>query len=148
MPLFPVILKPKCTNVKAPHNHKTMEGVEPTFQLYISIKTNIPNVQYINLFEFLLKELELKIEIEHLMSIFEFAQSFNERFNAGLASSHRIFADTCLPTDNANNQLAKSRRLMQTARQNQAEEIQQIKTSKRPAKSVRFKAAPNNLLEE
>ena len=80
-----------------------MEGVEPTFQLYISIKTNIPNVQYINLFEFLLKELELKIEIEHLMSIFEFAQAFNERFNAGLASSHRIFADTCLPTDNANN---------------------------------------------
>jgi len=37
---------------------------------------------------------------------------------------------------------------MQTARQNQAEEIYQIKTSKKPAKSVRFKASPNNLLEE
>ena len=90
-----MILKPKCTYLGKPHDHFKNPGdsveerkaeeskeeskkkeqqpvdVEPTFQIYTSIKTNIPNVQYINLFEFLLKELELKIELDHLMSIFE-----------------------------------------------------------------------------
>ena len=132
MPLFPVILKPKCTNPKVPHNHFTMEGVEPTFQLYISIKTNIPNVQYINLFEFLLKELELKIELEHLMSIFEWAQAFNEKFNAGLASSHQIFADTCLATettDETRMQLMDSAEVIDTTKP---------RKSSKPKKSVHF----------
>ena len=99
MPLFPVILKPKCTNPGEPHDHFTMENVQPCLQIYISIKTNIPNVQYINMFEFLLKELELRIELEHLMSIFEWAQAFNRGFDQGLAYSHQIFADKYLTTE-------------------------------------------------
>jgi len=50
-----------------------MENVSPVMAFYASIKTNIPNVQYINFLEFLIKEIEIKIEIEHLMSIFTFA---------------------------------------------------------------------------
>lgn len=96
MPLFPVILKPKCTNQGKPHNHFTMENVEPCLQMYTSIRTDIPNVQYVNWLEFLVKELELRIELEHLMSIIEFAQAFNEKFEAGLASSHQIFNDANL----------------------------------------------------
>lgn len=53
---------------------------------------------YINWFEFLLKELELCIEIDHLMSIFEFVQVFNEKFDNGLVSSHQIFSDDKLTT--------------------------------------------------
>ena len=98
-PLFPVILKPKCTNQGQEHDHFTMEGVQPALQIYISIKTNIPNVQYINWFEFLLKELELRIEVEHLLSIFEFAQDFNEQMEKGLAECHQIFVDTNLTTE-------------------------------------------------
>jgi hypothetical protein len=30
-PLFPVVLKPRCTAGENPHNHDTMEGVEPLF---------------------------------------------------------------------------------------------------------------------
>lgn len=70
-----MILKPKCTTQNAQHNHfgKVMENVSPVMAIYTSIKTNIPNVQYINFLEFLIKEIEIKIEIEHLMSIFTFA---------------------------------------------------------------------------
>lgn len=50
-----------------------MENVEPCLQMYTSIRTDIPNVQYVNWLEFLVKELELRIELEHLMSIIEFA---------------------------------------------------------------------------
>ena len=51
------------------------------------------------MFEFLLKELELRIELEHLMSIFEWAQAFNQGFDQGLAYSHQIFADKYLTTE-------------------------------------------------
>ena len=63
------------------------------------MKTNIPNMQYINWFEFLFKELEIKIEIDHLMSIFEFVQVFNEKFDNGLVASHQIFYDEDLTTE-------------------------------------------------
>ena len=85
-PLFPVMLQPK---EGAPY----AENLQPCFEFYVSLKTNIENVQYINWFEFLLKELEIRIEIDHLMSIFEFVQVFNEKFGEGLVKSHQIFSD-------------------------------------------------------
>ena len=99
LPLFPVLLKPKCTAQGDEHDHFTMVNVQPTLQIYVSIKTNIPNVQYINWFEFLLKEMEIAIELEHLMSILEWVQAFNMKMESGLASSHKIFADTSLTTE-------------------------------------------------
>ena len=57
----------------------------------MSLKTNIKNVTYINLFEFLFRELELRIELDHLMTIIEFVGAFNEKFAVGLASQHQIF---------------------------------------------------------
>ena len=65
-----------------------MENVQPVLAVYISLKTNISKVTYINWLEFLLKELELRVEIDHLMSIFGWVQAFNEKFNRGLTSSH------------------------------------------------------------
>lgn len=65
-----------------------MQGLQPLLQFYVSIKTNIPNVYYINLYEFLLKELEVSIELEHLFSIIEWVQAFNKSMGSGLASSH------------------------------------------------------------
>jgi len=95
-PLFPVILRPKCTTQNEEHDHFTMENVQPVMQIYISIKTNIPNVQYINWYEFLVKELECRIELEHLMSILDWALAFQTKQGAGLTSSHQIFVDTSL----------------------------------------------------
>ena len=37
-PLFPVVLKPRCTAGENPHNHETMAGVEPLFQFYMGMK--------------------------------------------------------------------------------------------------------------
>lgn len=51
------------------------------------------------MFEFLLKELEVKIELEHLLSIIEWQVAFNQGFDMGLASSHQIFNDTSLTTE-------------------------------------------------
>ena len=91
MPLFPVILKPKCVYGGTEHNHFTMENVQSAVSIYVSLRTNIENVTYINLFEFLFRELELRIELDHLMTIFEFVGDFNEKFAVGLAASHEIF---------------------------------------------------------
>jgi hypothetical protein len=44
-------------------------------------------------FEFLWRELELKLELEHLMSILEYMKDFFEAQEAGLASSHPVFID-------------------------------------------------------
>ena len=98
-PLFPVILRPKCTAQDEEHDHFKMINVQPVMQQYVSIKTNIPNMQYINWFEFLVKELELRIELSHLMSIVEWFMAFNEKQGVGLASSHEIFKDQCLTGD-------------------------------------------------
>ena len=57
------------------------------------MKTNIPNVTYITMFEFLLQELELKMEINHLMTILEFVTEYNAQSNVGIYSTHPIFLD-------------------------------------------------------
>ena len=50
-----------------------MENVDPFLQFYYSVRTDIPNVRYINMLEFLVKEVELHVEIVHLMSVVKFA---------------------------------------------------------------------------
>ena len=92
-PLFPVVIKPKCTAGENQHNHETMEGVDPVIQFYLSMRTGIPKITYITMFEFLIQELELKMEINHLMSILEFLSEYNDQSNAGIYSSHAIFHD-------------------------------------------------------
>ena len=60
------------------------------------MRTDIPHVSYFNWIEFLITELVLKVEIDHLMSIIEWSSAFNAQFNKGLASSHQIFNDAQL----------------------------------------------------
>ena len=97
-PLYPVLLKPKSTSLKVKKDDQSLENAQPTVQVYVSIKQNIPNVQYINWLEFLFAELELRIEVDHLMSIFQFAEAFNKNFAKGLTSSHQIFNPSKLTT--------------------------------------------------
>jgi hypothetical protein len=92
-PLFPVVLKPRCTAGENPHNHETMEGIEPLFQFYMSMKTSIPNVTYITMYEFLLQELEIRMEINHLAQVLEFISDYNAQSNIGIYSSHPVFCE-------------------------------------------------------
>jgi hypothetical protein len=57
------------------------------------MKTNIPNVTYITMFEFLLQELEMRMEINHLMAILEFLTEYNAQSDVGIYSNHAIFCE-------------------------------------------------------
>ena len=146
MPLFPVILKPKCTTQNSEHDHFTMQNVQPCLQIYISIKTNIPNVQYINIFEFLVKELELRIELEHLISIFEFAQAFNENMEQGLTSSHQIFADPTLTTELEVSHFVSNRAASQVHQLNESQKT--TGQNAKPKKQVHFSESIHGGIEE
>ena len=95
-PIFPVVLKPKCT-VPADQEHDHFStpllNVDPIIQFYVSMKTNIPNVVYITLFEFLVKELELKVELEHMNEMIEYGGAFAKKFNTGITDTHNIFVE-------------------------------------------------------
>lgn len=95
-PIFPVVLKPKCT-VPADQEHDHFStpllGVDPIMQFYVSMKTNIPNVTYITLFEFLVKELELKVEVEHMYAMLEYGSAIGNQFNTGITDTHNIFLE-------------------------------------------------------
>jgi hypothetical protein len=52
------------------------------------------------MFEFLLQELELRMEINHLMSLIEFLTDFNAEYEQGLYSNHAIFKEP--PTTKGN----------------------------------------------
>ena len=57
------------------------------------MKTNIPKVTYVTMFEFLVQELELRMEINHLMAILEYISEFNAQSDVGLYSNHAIFIE-------------------------------------------------------
>ena len=63
-PLFPVMLKPMCTydednysNADKHHCHKTMDNVQPILELFVHQKTNVPNVTFVVMYEFMFREL-------------------------------------------------------------------------------------------
>jgi hypothetical protein len=55
------------------------------------MKMNVPNVQYYAMIEFLVKELELKMEMEHIMKITEWIFAVQEQLNASLTSVNPVF---------------------------------------------------------
>ena len=95
-PIFPVVLKPKCTvPADQEHDHFStpMINVDPILQFYVSMKTNIPNVIYITLFEFLVKELEFKVEVEHMNEMVKYSSEIGKMFGTGITASHAVFSE-------------------------------------------------------
>ena len=70
-----------------------MVNVDPILQFYVSMKTNIPNVMYITLFEFLVKELELKVEVEHMNEMIEYGSAIGTKFGTGITATHNVFSE-------------------------------------------------------
>ena len=103
-PIFPVVLKPKCTvPADQVHDHFStpMQNVDPILQFYVSMKTNIPNVLYITLFEFLVKELELKVEVEHMNEMIDYGSAVGRMFGTGITASHNIFTESAVKKERA-----------------------------------------------
>ena len=70
-----------------------MINVDPILQFYVSMKTNIPNVMYITLFEFLVKELEFKVEVEHMNEMIEYGSAIGRMFGTGITAGHAVFSE-------------------------------------------------------
>ena len=85
------MLKPKCLETEKAHDHLSMHNVDPVFQLYTHQRKNVPNITYYELVEWLVKELEIKMELDHVMSITEWIFAVQARFNTTLTSIHPLF---------------------------------------------------------
>jgi len=76
-PIFPVVMQPR-----------KIEGNNELLMIYIDYKTNVPNVMYFDTFEFLLKEMEVKIELGHIAKLSRFAQGLGEILGLNLTEMH------------------------------------------------------------
>lgn len=55
-------------------------------------KLNIPNVSYYEIIEWLMKELEVKMELDHVFSIMDWVFAVQEAMNTTLTSVSPVFA--------------------------------------------------------
>jgi hypothetical protein len=70
------MMKPKCLEGEKRHDHWTMQGVDPVFQFYVHTKLDVSNVTYYEIMEWLIKELEVKMELDHVYGIMEWVFGF------------------------------------------------------------------------
>lgn len=85
------MMKPKCLEGDKAHDHHTMQGVDPVFQFYMHTKLNVPNISYYEIIEWLVKELEVKMELDHIFSITEWVFAFQAAMNTSLTSISPVF---------------------------------------------------------
>ena len=62
-------MRPKCVAGGEAHDHGTMQNVEQLFCFYAHQKLNVPNITFFSTIEFLLRELEIKIEFDYIMKL-------------------------------------------------------------------------------
>ena len=55
------------------------------------MRTNFPNVIYFDYMAFLMQRLDLKMELAHVMLLYEFSKKVSKIFNQNLVTQHEIF---------------------------------------------------------
>lgn len=96
------MLKPKCLEGTKKHDHFAKPCTDPIFQFYLHTKTNVPNIKYVELVEFLVRELEVKLELDHIFSIMDWLFALQEALNTSLTTMSPVFRRKALPAgDNA-----------------------------------------------
>ena len=55
------------------------------------MQTDIPNVLYFNMIEFLLQKIDLKLELAHVVQVAEFVRRVGKLFKRNLIRQHQIF---------------------------------------------------------
>ena len=83
----------------------------------------------------------MRIELEHLMSIFEWIAAFNESFETGIASSHQIFSDATLTTDVTTTRLEEVDDKEEESKVIRLNESRHSLSVAKPKKSVKFSAS-------
>jgi len=61
------------------------------FILNINMRVDVPNVLYIDLLEFLMRGVEIKLELAHIVELTEFITRVGRIFNKNLIKQHSIF---------------------------------------------------------
>jgi hypothetical protein len=88
-PIFPVILKETCTlEDSIDHDHSKML---PTFFFASKLRTDNPNVTYCTLVNFVLQELDLKIELKHVLTVYDYVFKLTEAAGSSLTIVHPVF---------------------------------------------------------
>lgn len=64
---------------------------EDVFQLKVSMRNDFPNVLYFKQVAFLVQRLDIKMELAHVMLLYQFFKSVSKIFNRNLVLQHRIF---------------------------------------------------------
>ncbi len=98
-PIYPVLLQPKCLKGSTPHAHNLKPCPDPVLQFYVKTKNNVPNVKYLELVEFLVKELELKVELDHIFSILDWIMSVQQQLNTSLTTMSPVFRQKAIKVD-------------------------------------------------
>ena len=97
-PVYPVLLKP--TDLRAvieqPDAARALEEEqvivpEDVFQLKVSMRHDFPNVIYFSQIAFLMQRLDIKMELAHLMLLYQFFRKTSKIFNKNLVTQHKIF---------------------------------------------------------
>ena len=71
--------------------HETVVANTDVFQVHVDMRTDVPNVVYIELVEFLMQGLELKLDLAHIVLLVEFGTRVGKIFNKNLTQQHKIF---------------------------------------------------------
>jgi len=79
-----------------PHDHALNNAV---LVINADMRNDNPDVAYYDKFNFLVQELELAIELKHLMLIVSFATSVGQELGSSLTTVHPIFL-SLLPDSN------------------------------------------------
>lgn len=94
-PVYPVLLKP--TDLRAvieqPDAIQEEQVIVPedVFQLKVSMRHDFPNVIYFSQIAFLMQRLDIKMELAHLMLLYQFFRKTSKIFNKNLVTQHKIF---------------------------------------------------------
>ena len=82
-------MKETCTlEGREDHDHSKML---PTFFFASKLRIDNPNVTYCTLCNFVLQELDLKIELKHLLTVYEYVLNFTEAAGSSLTIVHPVF---------------------------------------------------------
>lgn len=65
-----------------------MHNVDHIFGFYAHKKLNIPNVTFFSTIEFLLRELEIKLEFDYIMKLITYVGVLQQRFSVSSNNQH------------------------------------------------------------
>jgi hypothetical protein len=65
-----------------------MQNVDHVFGFYAHKKLNVPNVTFFSTVEFLLRELEIKIEFDYIMKLITYIRVVQQKMSVGFYNQH------------------------------------------------------------